>query len=359
MPFDKLGYPYTLQCDISIDSATGENALLFSVKDGKFYYNYDGTGHFGYERKGYAYLIDADIPLGVTFAMTIVCDETNTSLYINGMFVGSGEYYQVSGASSQGSSTFVMPTEQIGEGIYGTMDDLKLYNYAMSAAQVAGASESEDSGNIALHKNVEVSGVEGGYNEDGTLVYPQFDPANATDGSESTRISLNTDDDAWVSVDLEKPYLLDRVIIRFNELPNAYAIQVSEDGQSWTQVAEYRDLNGGAKQTMTVNFDHLVKARYVIYQQLERFTYGPTGGRYSGNFTELEVYGYDTERFVQFIAEAQERLSSCDDGSAFAQSVYTDLQTLEAMLETGPVSTMNQLANMISCLLYTSDAADD
>ena len=56
----------------------------------------------------------------------------------------------------------------------------------------------------------------------------------------------------------------------------------------------------------------------------------------------------DTERFVQFIAEAQERLSSCDDGSAFAQSVYTDLQTLEAMLETGPVSTMNQLANMIS-----------
>ena len=81
-----------------------------------------------------------------------------------------------------------MPTEQIGEGIYGTMDDLKLYNYAMSAAQVAGASASEDSGNIALHKNVEVSGVEGGYNEDGTLVYPQFDPANATDGSESTRI---------------------------------------------------------------------------------------------------------------------------------------------------------------------------
>ena len=99
---------------------------------------------------------------------------------------------------------------------------------------------------------------------------------------------------------------------------------------------------------MTVHFDHLVKARYVKYQQLERFTYGPTGGRYSGNFTELEVYGYDTERFVQFIAEAQERLSSCDDGSAFAQSVYTDLQTLEAMLETGPVSTMNQLANMIS-----------
>ena len=348
LPFDTLGYPYTLQCDITIDSATGENALLFSGKDGKFYYNYDGTGHFGYERKGYAYLIDADIPLGVTFAMTIVCDETNTSLYINGMFVGSGEYYQVSGASSQGSSTFVMPTEQIGEGIYGTMDDLKLYNYAMSAAQVAGASESEDSGNIALHKNVEVSGVEGGYNEDGTLVYPQFDPANATDGSESTRISLNTDDDAWVSVDLEKPYLLDRVIIRFNELPNAYAIQVSEDGQSWTQVAEYRDLNGGTKQTVTVHFDHLVKARYVKYQQLERFTYGPTGGRYSGNFTEFEVYGYDTERFVQFIAEAQERLSSCDDGSAFAQSVYTDLQTLEAMLETGPVSTMNQLANMIS-----------
>ena len=183
LPFDTLGYPYTLQCDITIDSATGENALLFSGKDGKFYYNYDGTGHFCYERKGYAYLIDADIPLGVTFAMTIVCDDTNTSLYINGMFVGSGEYYQVSGASSQGSSTFVMPTEKIGEGIYGTMDDLKLYNYAMSAAQVAGASESEDSGNIALHKNVEVSGVEGGYNEDCTLVYQQFDPSNATDGS--------------------------------------------------------------------------------------------------------------------------------------------------------------------------------
>lgn len=348
LPFDSLGYPYTLQCDITIDSATAENALLFEGKDGSFYYNYDGTGCFGYERKGYSYIIDADVPIGMKFTMTITCDQSDTSLYINGMYVGSGEYYQVSGASKQGSSTFVMPLEKIGEGIYGSLDNLKLYNYVMSSSQIAGAGEeTAESSNIALHKPVEVSDVEGGYKEDGTLVYPQFDPANATDGSESTRISLNRDDDAWVSVDLEQSYLLDQVIIRFNELPNAFAILVSEDNENWTQVGEYRNLNGGSKQVITVAFDTLVKARYVKYQQLEQFTLATTGAKYSGNFSEFEVYGYDTQRFVQFVEEAQERFAKCDDKSAYAQSVLDDLQTLKDIMETGPIATMNHLAELI------------
>ena len=43
----------------------------------------------------------------------------------------------------------------------------------------------------------------------------------------------------------------------------------AKTGSPGPRSREYRDLNGGAKQTMTVNFDHLVKARYVKYQQLE------------------------------------------------------------------------------------------
>lgn len=351
LPMQSIGYPYTIEFDMKVDKATSENALIFEGKDGKLFYNYDGTGMLGYERKGYAYVIDATIPVGIETHFTIACDETDLSLYINGAFVGNGEYYKVSGASKQGSSTFVLPLEKIGSGIYGTLDNLKIFNYKKSSSEIAGQDvDVSESKNIALHKSVAVSGVEGGYKEDGTLQYPQFDPKHATDGDVTTRISLNRDDDAWVVIDLGKEYLLDQIKINFGQLPNAYQIQVSENNQEWTVVSNRTLLNGGKPAEEVIQFDEIVKARYVKYQQLEQFLYDGNGSKYSGNFSEFEVYGYDADKYVNTIEEAKMTLSDVEineHNKEFVDSIQKNIEKLKAMLETGPVNEMELLNGMI------------
>lgn len=53
LPFESIGYPYTAQFEITIDKVTPENAVIFDGNDGNLFYNYDGIGCIGFERKGY------------------------------------------------------------------------------------------------------------------------------------------------------------------------------------------------------------------------------------------------------------------------------------------------------------------
>ena len=351
LPFDSIGFPYTTQFDIIIDDVTPANGVIFHGKDGTLYYNYDNTGCLGYERKGYSYLFDYRIPTDVEMELTIVCDSTDAHLYVNGLYAVSGKYYKVTGASKQGSSTFVMPTEKIGSGIYGTMDNLRIYNYDMDENQVAGIGKEESQyQNLALGKPVTVSGVEGGYLENGELKYPQFDPSHATDGDMSTRISLEREDDAWVIVDLEKAYLIEEISLNFGELPNAYAMELSEDGENWTRVEERSGLNGGTDAEEIIALEGIQKARYVKYQQIEQFVYKDTD-KYSGNFYELQVYGYEPDSFENTITEAKELLSTIEiseENEEFLKDFEKNIAALEAMMETGPISEMNRIMRLLS-----------
>lgn len=352
LPFESIGYPYTAQFEITIDKVTPENAVIFDGNDGTLFYNYDGTGCIGFERKGYSYIFDYQMPAGIKTTVTLTCDAEATKLYINGLYVGAGEYYKVKGATKQASSTFVLPVEQIGAGIYGKIDNLQLYNYTMGDAEIngIGSIDSTSGKNLALGKAVTVSGVEGGYLDDGTLKYPQFDPIHATDGDTSTRISLTRADDDWVTVDLGKTYLIESVYLRFGELPNAYAIEVSEDGESWTRVEERTGLAGGTKSDENIVLEGIVKARYVKYQQIEQFVYAGNGSKYSGNFSEFEVYGYELDAFDNVIAEANaaiETVGITEDNQAFVADIQANIAKLEAMMSTGPIEEMNLLKMMI------------
>lgn len=348
LPLISIGYPYTAQFDVVIDPVTPENAVIFDGRDGTLFYNYDGTGCLGFERKGYSYIFDYQMPVGLKTTVTLTCDQENTKLYINGLHVATAQYYKVTGAVKQASSTFVLPVEEIGSGVYGSFDNFMLFNYTMSDEEINGLGNIDSSAgkNLALHKPVTVSGVEGGYLDDGTLKYPQFDPIHATDGDFGTRISLNRRDDEWVIVDLEKSYLIERVLLRFGELPNAYAIEVSEDGETWTRVAERLNLNGKAKADENLVLEGITKARYVKYQQIEQFAYGTNGAKYSGNFTEFEVYGYELDAFDQILEEAKAVLASTKvtpENELFLADMQKNVNKLEGMMSTGPIEEMNLL----------------
>lgn len=288
LPFDSMGFPYSISFDLYLDGTQAENAVLFSGKDGVMYANYEGTGKIAYQRKGYTYLFDVKIPENVWVSVLLTCDNEACRLYFNDLFAAQGHYHKVTGASKEASSTFVLPLEEVGSGLQGWLDNLTIHNAARSYEEISGM-DLLDYSNRALKKPVQVSGLEV---SDG-----RFTGEMANDGDASTRVSLERKDDAWWQVDLEKVYRLEEIVINWNEKPNSYQIQVSEDGETWTTVYEDKACTERASGIETISLNRTVSARYVRYQQLKQFLYKTDTytGYYSGNFREFEVWAFSEE----------------------------------------------------------------
>lgn len=88
--------------------------------------------------------------------------------------------------------------------------------------------------NLALSRPVTVSGIEGGYLEDGSLKYPQFEAANLTDGDASTRWSSdealtsiqledNPDQNVWASVDLGDTKEIATIVMKWQKANSRFA----------------------------------------------------------------------------------------------------------------------------------------
>ena len=128
LPFDAIGYPFTVSMDIRIDSTAPEKAVLFEGKEGVMYLNYDGQGNIGYERKGYSYILPCEIPVDRWLNLTFVCDRTTLYLLVDGKRVAQGVYADAPGRIPD-SSTFVMPVESVGCGVTGEMDNFEIISH--------------------------------------------------------------------------------------------------------------------------------------------------------------------------------------------------------------------------------------
>ncbi|WP_455684540.1 family 20 glycosylhydrolase [Thomasclavelia sp.] len=344
LPFDSVGYPYTVDFEMMISSSTPANAIMFSGKDGVMYYNYDNTGKIGYQRKGYVYLFDYDIVENTMVNYRLTCNNTDLQLYIDNVLIGAGQYYKVS-ANKQASSTFVLPVEQIGSGIKGYLKSMTIFNQVKISSIVQPS-------NLALNKAVTVSGVEGGYNDDGTLVYPQFDPQNATDGDYSSRISLNRDDSAWVEVDLGEVCLLENITIHFKEKPGAYKLYVSNDHENWQCVDIQESISGGTSGIDVCKLNQVTRARYVKYEQTKMFCATWAGDAfYSGNFSEFEVYGMaeaEINNIIMLANKALDEVEETDANRVFRELLKDNINELDLALQEGTYDEVKSLMLIIN-----------
>ena len=106
--------------------------------------------------------------------------------------------------------------------------------------------------------------------------------AKALDGDIGTRWSSNFEDNAWITVDLEKVYSVDKVVLNWEgAYGEDYKIQVSTDGINFTTVKSLTGMNGGAD---IVTFN-ATNARYVRMQGVKR------GLPYGYSLWEMNVYG--------------------------------------------------------------------
>ena len=110
-------------------------------------------------------------------------------------------------------------------------------------------------------------------------------PEKAVDGDAtgSRWESVWQSDDENITVDLEGSYLIDKVVVYWeNARAKEYLLQVSEDGESWQTVKTVKDSPVGGE---TIEFDP-VDARYVRIQGVSRVMEA-----YGYSIYELQVYG--------------------------------------------------------------------
>ena len=142
--------------------------------------------------------------------------------------------------------------------------------------------------NIALNKTSKASSEFTDPN-DGNKTY-QFDGkgTNETvDGKQSRWVSLRTKDDPtatsqWIYVDLEADYDISKVVLNWEgNGAKEYKVQISNDGQNWTDISHITDGKGGIDELTYKN----TTGRYVRMLGIE------PGGIYGYSLWEFEVYG--------------------------------------------------------------------
>ena len=181
MPFDSIGFPATVSFDIYIDENTSKDATLFEGNDGKISLNQKNkageyTGKLGYERDGYTYVFDYEVETEKWLKIMITADKDGTNLYVNDKLIGAGKRTEFGSYVTKNLSTsMILPTEKIGNGIIGKLDNFKIANEKI---EIAGPENIASTAIDAVASNV--------YNEN-------FTGIKAIDGSLSTRWATTND----------------------------------------------------------------------------------------------------------------------------------------------------------------------
>ena len=307
LPFDSLGYPYTVSFDLAYTGS--ENGVLFGGKSGELMVNFNGSGKLAFKREFQTYTFSHVFEEDLQYSIMIVCDMTETYLYVNGIFDSKATLYDIGTSNKNANnvkfSTLVLPTEKIGGGVIGRLDNLKMQNVAQDHNTLIGL-DLVNYGNLALNQTVTGSGTEVNYKwglECGV------DGIVGTDDC-TNKTSLNNKDDAWYQIDLGKVCTIEKIVVDFCEIPAEYEIFTSVDGEEWESVKHEIPASPRSKCIVTVELGGK-DVRYVKYQTLKMFEVTLSSGaigKYSGAFHEIMVYGYDIDDTV--INSAKELLAT-------------------------------------------------
>lgn len=331
LPYQTIGYPYTVMMDVKLDSNTPENTEIFSGSDGVMYANVDGTGKIGYKRSGYTFTFDYELPKDKWFNLALTCDQKNTTLYINGKAISTGINMKTAINNRKDSSTFVLPVEKILNNAKGSVDNIKIYNQVSSASDIADELGYLSLENLALHKKATASSVYPGSNKTPDLAVDGDNSKSADNRWSSKRATGNgsNEDDGqhgtkeqYLTVDLGDVYKVDKVFISWEAAyATNYTIQGSLNGENFFDIKVVDDGKGGEE-----THDDLgnKETRYIriLCRQAKTANYG-----YS--IYELEVYQSANEELRKLAQAGKDKLSQFEAGNKNGNIAKKDYEELE------------------------------
>ncbi|MGN1182731.1 MAG: discoidin domain-containing protein, partial [Faecalibacillus sp.] len=280
-----LKWPYTVTFDLTIDQKQTGDITLFEEKmptqecvkkDGQktgqetrkivLEEQDDGTYRLTYSREGFHFEHNYTFKKGQPYRIAFSSDESKptggeyakwnqpTKLYVNGELVstlqGPEKPEGFEGTWWVDSASMNLPLEKIGQNLVGSIDNFNLYNRLLSDDEIKelGGFENQEpepvSKNLALNKPITASS----YKNDSLVA------KNANDGSLDTRWASNYnsstndpfDKEEWLCIDLKDTYSLGQVKLSWeNAYAKEYTIQLSNDGETFTDVLKVTDGDGG------------------------------------------------------------------------------------------------------------------
>ena len=367
-----MSYPYTVSFDLKL---TGEDGTA-NTKESSLFSGYDGriqvAGHDGkmsadvnYFTRDFNYKVPTD---GTPVKVTIVGTFQATRLYVNGQLVTflsqkADQDGLAPDAISTMYSSVLLPLEKIGQDFHGQMANLKVYNKALSAAEVAGNADDglvNVAQNTAAGSNSYASGDSYDDGEQRTSI-----AMKAIDGEAFTTSDDNSSEiysywqgdhaDSALTVDLGQARTISQVEIqwRSNGVGKDFQILTSMDGENWDVAAQVAD-NREARETITLETP--VSARYVKLQ-----------GIASNNGTVYKVQEFlvyeavDKTALNDLLAKAEEIVaqkglgftSTGLEGDLFQAVVYAHA------LSTSPLATIEEVTAAVAALEEAMQALEN
>lgn len=381
-PLKTIPYPFTLsfdvkltQTDIDANAATygdgdaTNDANLFSGYDGRLQpagYNGNLSGDVNYFTRDFKYQLPADQEVNITLVGTM----HGTKLYVDGKletFVSQKQSNQASyppNSMQNVFSSFVLPLEQIGENLHGSLADIRVYNKALSAEEVAaeaGLAEEDALVNVAQGNGATSYQGVGQDQPVNRLYYAAkavdgdgFDFTNPADEGDSNKNSeLNScwygfKADSYLIVDLGQERRVDQVLIQWkgSNYAQKYQIQTSLDGENWDEVYNGTDADRDENGVSHGAFDQPVSARYVKFQ----------GVQFKGSRYDIQEFlvcqQVDKTELTQLLPDAEEAAAERGlgpDSTGDDKAAYDALVFARAMADS-PLATYEDVQNAIEGL---------
>lgn len=260
------GFPWTASAWVKLDAdAQLDEIVLTESEFGALKLKQKDSPFAGFSREGFDFTFNTAIPTDRWVHVAFQSDLSGTSLFMDGEF------------KSKVADNMLLPAARIGSETnapQGIVDEFKVYDRLLNSNEIAVEAGSPPwTINLALNKSATASSVE----------VPAFSPGLAFDGvvSNSSRWSSAHTDNEWITVDLGESKEISKVILKWEpSYAKGYKIQVSEDGQNWTDVYATTAGVGGIE---TVKFP-AEEARYVRMLGTKR------ASTYGFSLYEFEVY---------------------------------------------------------------------
>ena len=364
-PLKTLSYPYTVSFDLKLSAKDGaantKEASLFSGYDGRIQvagYNGKLSADVNYFTRDFGYTVPTN---GIAAKITVVGTFQGTKVYVDGNLVTflsqKADADGLQGAVTSLYSSVLLPLEKIGQDFNGQMANLKVYNKAFSAEEVADAYAGSDDGKVNVAQNTHA----------GSDSYKSGDAQD--NGEQRTRVSMKAIDgdaftvnanasaqpdaassdiysywkgdhaDSALTIDLGTERQISELSIqwRYGGKGRDLNILTSMDGEDWIVTKEVRG-NGDFFQTIDLGRD--VTARYIKVQGISSNGSGYMIQEFMA-YEHVDKAGLD-EMLVQAEAIVTENKLGFETGNAAGKNLYEAVVFAQAMNES-PLATVEEV----------------
>lgn len=312
-----LDYPYTVKFDLKLSENADreEDICLFDGEDGRL--TVKKNGNLGLNRVFFNQDFGYKIPTEEKVELTIVGTQQVTKLYVNGKLQSVLSRLTASETDYDNLlSTFVFPLTSIGSKLNGKIANIQAYNKALSPEILDKIGKGEIVSEVNVAQDKGAAGMaqhkgDGGYDVGWKKLrvgWKALDgDGNALNGSHGTDVSEKDSyfegayADSSFGVDMHGVYDINKLVIQWDNYPQRFMIQYSEDGETWTDIKEVT-----GKSVNEIIFEEPVSTQYLRVKGLQN-----NGNTFK--LREFEAYEkVEKSALDTIIAQAEEKVQELD-----------------------------------------------